>query len=682
MRISTKLYLILLLPLTLLVILGSVLLHFNRVLDEETRRENLVNSVVRGAFELNVLSYEYLQHHLPRSEQQWRQKCAAMGRMLGGADFSASKDQIMLAEARSMVNELENVFSDLVSATGAGAAASSAVMMELRERLVGQLLSESQSLMSLTSALARSSSESRAQTRRQSYWITVVLVGVTAVGIGVSLLLLSGAITRPIRRLHQGAELLANGQLDYKIGNASRDEVGELARAFDGMAESLRRRAAERDGALTSLRLDEERLETLLQLSQMTAESLKQLTDFALEAAVALTESEIGYLAFLNEDETVLTMHSWSHQAMKECAIIDKPIVYPVEKTGLWGEAVRQRKAIITNDYNAPNPLKKGHPEGHVPVRRHMNTPIFDGNKIVAVAGVGNKATPYNEADARQLTLLMQGMWRLMERRRAEEELRRHRDNLEELVQERTNELQTANEHLREMTDALARSNAELEQFAYVASHDLREPLRMVTSFVQMLHRRYHDKLDKDANSYIGFAVDGAQRMEQLIIDLLQYARVGTRGKELVPVDCNKIVQTVLQDLNIAIHESHTTVSINGSLPTVQGDDVQLTQLFQNLIANAIKFRKPDEPPRIEISASRNEHEWTFNVRDNGIGIEPGFFEKIFVIFQRLHARDKYPGTGIGLAVCKRIVERHGGRIWVESEPGHGSIFHFTLRSN
>jgi signal transduction histidine kinase len=555
-------------------------------------------------------------------------------------------------------------------------------MMELRERLVGQLLSESQSLMSLTSALARSSSESRAQTRRQSYWITVVLVGVTAVGIGVSLLLLSGAITRPIRRLHQGAELLANGQLDYKIGNASRDEVGELARAFDGMAESLRRRAAERDGALTSLRLDEERLETLLQLSQMTAESLKQLTDFALEAAVALTESEIGYLAFLNEDETVLTMHSWSHQAMKECAIIDKPIVYPVEKTGLWGEAVRQRKAIITNDYTAPNPLKKGHPEGHVPVRRHMNTPIFDGNKIVAVAGVGNKATPYNEADARQLTLLMQGMWRLMERRRAEEELRRHRDNLEELVQERTNELQTANEHLREMTDALARSNAELEQFAYIASHDLREPLRMVTSFVQMLHRRYHDKLDKDANSYIGFAVDGAQRMEQLIIDLLQYARVGTRGKELVPVDCNKIVQTVLQDLNIAIHESHTTVSINGSLPTVQGDDVQLTQLFQNLIANAIKFRKPDEPPRIEISASRNEHEWTFNVRDNGIGIEPGFFEKIFVIFQRLHARDKYPGTGIGLAVCKRIVERHGGRIWVESEPGHGSIFHFTLRSN
>jgi len=165
---------------------------------------------------------------------------------------------------------------------------------------------------------------------------------------------------------------------------------------------------------------------------------MKEITDFALEEAVRLTESTIGYLAFMNEDETVLTMHSWSKTAMKQCAMIDKPIVYPVETTGLWGEAVRQRKPVITNDYAAPDVQKKGYPAGHVEVTRHMNIPVFDGEHIVAVAGVGNKNAPYDESDVRQLTLLMQGMWRLLERRQADQALREAREQLELRVHERT----------------------------------------------------------------------------------------------------------------------------------------------------------------------------------------------------------------------------------------------------
>ncbi len=222
--------------------------------------------------------------------------------------------------------------------------------------------------------------------------------------------------------------------------------------------------------------------------------------------------------------------------------------------------------------------------------------------------------------------------------------------------------------------EELARSNQELEQFAYVASHDLQEPLRMVSNYTQMLSRRYADKLDADANEFIGFAVDGAKRMQALIRDLLEFARVGTRGKAFKPTPLAKVVEDAIANLAGAIGDSKATVSVD-ELPTLPCDSGQLTQVFQNLIGNALKFRRPDTPPVVRVSARQMPGGWSIAIADNGIGIDPKYFERIFQMFQRLHGRGEYEGTGIGLALCKKIVERHGGRVSVESTPDQGTTF-------
>lgn len=241
-------------------------------------------------------------------------------------------------------------------------------------------------------------------------------------------------------------------------------------------------------------------------------------------------------------------------------------------------------------------------------------------------------------------------------------------------------ERKLAERNLKSAVAELERSNKELEQFAYVASHDLQEPLRMVSSYTQLLARRYANRLDADANDFIGFAVDGAKRMQQLIEDLLEFSRVGTRGRAFEAVDSNVPLNQALENLHLRLQETGAIVQ-RGELPAIWADAPQLVQLFQNLISNAIKFRNPAVPV-IKINAREHPGEWVFSVEDNGIGIAPEYFERIFVIFQRVHARAEYPGTGIGLAICKRIVERHGGRIWVESQPGIGSTFYFTIPKN
>jgi signal transduction histidine kinase/CBS domain-containing protein len=363
---------------------------------------------------------------------------------------------------------------------------------------------------------------------------------------------------------------------------------------------------------------------------------------------------------------------------------------------GPTGQAIRSgQPSVAQNILTEPNltpwreeAIKRGY-------QSSLAIPLIEREQVIGALNL--YSTIASAFDSEEVQLLMEladnvsyGILALRtqrDRQRAEESILRLNQELEAKVKQRTTQLAQTNEQLQHSNEQLAilnqefqRSNQELEQFAYVASHDLQEPLRAVAGYTQLLVNEYRDRLDETALEYADFIVDGAKRMQQLIQDLLTYSRVGTRGQEFAPTDCNAVLQQVLQNLQVAIADNQATITAE-PLPTVNGDRNQLVQLLQNLIGNAIKFHR-DEPPHVYITAQKQDNDWLFQIQDNGIGIKPQYLERIFEVFKRLHTRREYPGTGIGLAICKKIATRHGGRIWAKSESGVGTIFYFTIPLN
>jgi PAS domain S-box-containing protein len=311
----------------------------------------------------------------------------------------------------------------------------------------------------------------------------------------------------------------------------------------------------------------------------------------------------------------------------------------------------------------------------------------YEKGKPIGGTVIAHDITEYKKAEEYTQGLLENEKQFTEELQTSNEELQYTAAKLQTSNQEllnTTEELQISNEELKQMHDELIEtvnkleiSNSELEQFAYVSSHDLQEPLRMVGSFSQLLEKRYKNRLDEDADDYIGFIVEGANRMKDLIDDLLVFSQLNTDAKEFKLTDLVNILDDVLSNMKASIEENNAIITYE-QLPIISVDHVQIRRLFQNLISNAIKFNH-NKPAEIHIFAKESEYEWLFGVSDNGIGIDTEHQKQIFKIFNRLHTREKYPGTGIGLAISKRIVKRHGGRIWVESEPGEGATFYFTI---
>ena len=435
--------------------------------------------------------------------------------------------------------------------------------------------------------------------------------------------LVSKSLTDPIRDLQQGTEIIGRGQLDHKVGTSAKDEIGGLSRAIDRMSSDLKEVTASRNDLENEIEERKKAEEEKTNAQTYLQSSLSSIPD-----GVLMLDKQ-GRFSYVNPAFLEWLGRESKDSIGKTVPEVSPPFLSP-ETTKIIAERAKKR-------------LQTGETITGVEVNL-----IAKDNRLMPItysaAGIrDNKGNVLGEVVfLKDITLLKQ-----------------------------------AEDKLRVSLEDLKRSNKELEQFAYVASHDLQEPLRMVSSFAQLLERRYKDKLDQDAKDFIQFAVSGSIRMQRLINDLLIYSRVGTRGKEPEIIDSHSALGEALVNLGSAVEKANAIIT-NDDLPQVKADPGQMSQLFQNLIGNAIKFSGQDHP-HIHISTQDKGKEWVFSVKDNGIGIEPQYFERIFVIFQRLHGVDEYPGTGIGLALCKRIVERHGGRIWVESELGKGATFFFSL---
>jgi PAS domain S-box-containing protein len=405
---------------------------------------------------------------------------------------------------------------------------------------------------------------------------------------------LSQSLTRPILALQKGAARFGRGELDTRLDETSRDELGQLAGEFNKMAEAL--------------------------AEQQTLMRRRAEQFFNLSPDLLCTIDTTGRLLDLNP-AWELTL-GYDREELKGRLLTD--FVHPddlaITKSSLQ-RAANQGSGRFEN--------RCWHMEGQY--------------RWLAWVVVISPQDQLLYAAARDIT----------ERRKVEE-------------------------RLKQQTEELERSKRELEEFANVATHDLQEPLRLVSNHVQLLARRYQGRLDQNADEFIGFAMEGTNRLKSLISDLLAYSRLGTSDRELVPVELDGILTQLMKNLQTVIKDSRAVIT-HDPLPEVLGDSEQITELLQNLIINSIKFRGK-EPPRVHVGARQLSERWLIFVRDNGIGIDPQYTERVFVIFQRLHSRDDYPGTGIGLAICRKIVERHGGRIWVDSEPGKGSTFYFTLQ--
>ncbi len=426
---------------------------------------------------------------------------------------------------------------------------------------------------------------------------------------GVILML---GVSRPLSKLIEGTKEIGRGNLDYNVAIASRDEIGDLSRAFGDMTEKLKNTLVSRDELVKEATERKKAEETLRE----TNEYLENLFNYA-NAPIIVWDTQFKITRFNHAFESLTGRNARE--------VIGQPIeiLFPPALAGRSMELIRE--------------TMRGKRWESVDIAvLHLDGTI----RII----LWNSATILAKDGETPISTIAQGQ-DITGRKHAEE--------------------------------IIARSNMELQQFAQIISHDLQEPLRTIGSYLQLLERRYKDKLDKDAEEFIGFAVEGAKRMQDMIGGLLEYSRVETRGKQFVPVKCEEVLQAVIDNLQMTIADSGAQIT-HESLPVVTGDFNQLTQLFQNLIINGIKFRKLEQP-RVHISALLEDREWVFTIRDNGIGIEPKYFDRLFRIFQRLHLREEYPGTGMGLAICKRIVERHGGRIWIESEFGKGSTFHFAI---
>jgi signal transduction histidine kinase len=393
----------------------------------------------------------------------------------------------------------------------------------------------------------------------------------------------------------------------------------------------------------------------------LTSETEEEVADVGIKVSEQLIGSEMGFIAEINDDRQLgnIIMSSSAGKLYETHQSKIHKSITSMKINSYLKRVIKEEEPLIISDFGYDeNELPEGHPQ----VNSFLCVPLKQGDKVIGIIVLANKKRNYNSEDIEIIESLSVAIIEALTGFRSKNKLKKYKNRLEETIGD------------------LKRSNEELQRFAYVASHDLQEPLRTIASFTQLLERRYRGKFDSDADEFMDYIVEAALRMKEQIKGLLEYSRISTKESEFKHINSEFILNQAIDNLQFAIKENDAEITY-GPLPVVMCDAGQLQRVFQNLISNAIKFKKEMMPPEIHISAKKDDknREHIFSVLDNGIGIEKQYMKRIFVIFQRLHTLDEYHGTGIGLSIVKRIIERHGGRIWVESEFGKGSAFYFTI---
>lgn len=487
--------------------------------------------------------------------------------------------------------------------------------------------------------------------------MNALLAGIFASAVGLMLLIgwrTTRAVTQPLERLGHAAAAIGHGDLTQRVAVEGAREFRRLGENMEWMRRQLSNQHALATIVGSTLRLDD--------VYARFAAGVREVVPYDRLTLIMLDEdgatgAEITYAIGLGADR------------------FGRGTRFAISDT-TWQQTYVDREYLIRSDLATLEPHELSRAEQAllaIGVRAQAILPLHAKGQMIGALTLSS-TTPdiYNRQNLGAIMALTPLVAAAIDNARLYATL----ETTNAALGEETRALETAAAELARRATDLERSNEELEQFAYVASHDLQEPLRMIASYSQLLSRRYKGRLDADADDFISYTVDGVTRMQRLINDLLAYSRVGTRGIELVPTDCAVAVEQACANLQAAIDETGARITVD-PLPTVLADASQLAQLFQNLIGNAVKFCP--HTPQIAVAAVRDDEGWRISVQDNGIGLDPSYAERIFVIFQRLHGKDEYAGTGIGLSICKKIVQRHGGRIWVESQPGQGATFTFTL---
>ncbi|MGO9614512.1 MAG: sensor histidine kinase [Dissulfurispiraceae bacterium] len=626
MKIKTRLRINTFISLGVVILIVLSLVWSFLEVSRATRNVDLIEEMRKVAFERILLRDEYLLHGEERAGIQWHAKSETLRGLLESASrlFSRSEEKALVKETQRDFDATFTLFSELIEDHKRENLAAKKVLAftEKELRLAGQTFLRAYALNDDIGRLHESAQKTATSAREREIFIIVVFVAGGVIAITINSAFINRTLAKRITMLHKGVEIIGAGDLDYHIVAGGDDELSALALASNEMAAKLKQ-------------------------SHTSVENLKKEIAERKLAEEAVRESEARFQMMVS--------------SVKDYAIIMLDAGGQVASWNAGAERIKgyQEDEIVGQHFSRFYPqedVDSGKPERELAVAAAEGRIEDEGGRVRKDGSrfMANVVITALRDDAGQLRGFAKVVRDITERKKAEEALNRY-------------------------TAELKRSNEELQQFAYIASHDLQEPLRMIASYLQLIEMRYKGRLDKDADEFIAFAVEGANRLQNMIVGLLAYSRVGTKGTPFAEANCSEVLEKAVSNLKITIEESGAIIT-SDRLPVINADESQLIQVFQNLISNAIKF-KGSEVPRIHISAEKKDMEWLFSVKDNGTGIPPQYKDRIFKIFQRLHGRE-YPGVGIGLSLCRRIVERHGGVIWFDSEAGEGTTFYFTIPIN